>query len=215
MRKLRDGLVEVGLPANDLLKHGNSRVVYGVPLASNFREVLLGLDKNPKYYLSLKKALKQTELLAEFWRKRWLAGRIAREGIIEEVAKHALSYPITHGARVILPAEVETSSLDGRSLGVAVERIALCGPGLRIEIGYDCPALCDGFHEAEGAHRWSTGQGSVPEALLVSFGGVLIEVHLAETEMRYGLVAPAAASTARSSKCSSAKQRAGTQKGHR
>ncbi len=122
---------------------------------------------------------------------------------------------VSLASRSAVPAEVETSSLDGRSLGVAVERIALCGPGLRIEIGYDCPALCDGFHEAEVSHRWSTGQGSVPEALLVSFGGGLIEVHLAETEMRYGLVAPAAASTARSSKCSSAKQRAGTQKGRR
>jgi hypothetical protein len=107
MRKLRDGLVEVGLPADDLLKHGNSRVVYGVPLASNFRDVLLGLDKTPKYFLALKKAAEQTELLAEFWRKRWLAGRIARDGTIEEVTKHTLSYPITHGARVILPSSGE------------------------------------------------------------------------------------------------------------
>jgi hypothetical protein len=43
MRKLRDGLAEVGLPADELLLHGNKRVVYGVPLAENFREVLLGL----------------------------------------------------------------------------------------------------------------------------------------------------------------------------
>ena len=39
MRKLRDGLAEVGLPTDDLLCHGNPRVVYGVPLAHNFRDV--------------------------------------------------------------------------------------------------------------------------------------------------------------------------------
>lgn len=107
MRKLRDGLVEVGLPSDDLLKHGNSRVVYGVPLASNFREVLLGLDTAPKYFLPLRKVSEQTKQLAEFWRKRWLARRITRDGIIEEVTKHTLCYPIVHGARVILPTAGE------------------------------------------------------------------------------------------------------------
>jgi len=35
MRKLRDGLADVGLPAEELLLHGNPRVVYGVPIAKN------------------------------------------------------------------------------------------------------------------------------------------------------------------------------------
>jgi hypothetical protein len=105
MRKLRDGLAGVGLPADELLMHGNQRVVYGVPLAENFREVLLGRDKRPKYWLSLKNAEDSTKMLAEFWRKRWLAGRITRPGILEGVGKHTLSYPIVHGARVQLPDE--------------------------------------------------------------------------------------------------------------
>jgi aminoglycoside phosphotransferase len=87
--------------------HGNPRVVYGVPIAENFREVLVGRDRRPKYCLSLKKAREHSELLAEFWRKRWLAGRITRPGILEAVNKHTLSYPITHGARVRLPEEGE------------------------------------------------------------------------------------------------------------
>jgi hypothetical protein len=107
MRKLRDGLAGVGLPADELLMHGNPRVVYGVPIAENFREVLVGRDRRPKYCLSLKKAREHSELLAEFWRKRWLAGRITRPGILEAVNKHTLSYPITHGARVRLPEEGE------------------------------------------------------------------------------------------------------------
>lgn len=108
MRKLRDGLADVRLPAEDLLLHGNPRVVYGVPIAKNFREVLLGRDAKPKYLLSLKGAEKHTTLLAGFWRKRWMSGRITRPGILEEVAKHTLSYPITHGARVELPGDRES-----------------------------------------------------------------------------------------------------------
>jgi hypothetical protein len=107
MRKLRDGLAYVGLPADDLLLHGNSRVVYGVPIAENFREVLLGIDTRPKYHLSLKKGKDHTHLLGAFWRKRWLSGRITRPGILEDVAKHSMSYPISHGARVQLPDEYE------------------------------------------------------------------------------------------------------------
>ena len=105
MRKLRDGLAGVGLPADELLMHGNQRVVYGVPLAENFREVLLGREAKPKYWLSLKNAREHSDLLADFWRKRWLVGRITRPGILEAVNKHSLSYPITHGARVQMPED--------------------------------------------------------------------------------------------------------------
>jgi hypothetical protein len=115
MRKLRDGLAKIKLPADELLKHGNPRPVYAVPVASNFREVLLGADTKPKYFLSLKKAKHHSDLLAEFWRKRWLAGRVTRPGIIDEVSKHTLSYPVTHGARVPLPEDPEPDLFNPRS----------------------------------------------------------------------------------------------------
>jgi hypothetical protein len=105
MRKLRDGLAHVGLPAEDLLMHGNARVVYGIRVAENFREVLAGVDAKPKYFLSLANANEHTAKLGAFWRKRWLAGRITRPGILDEVEKHTLSYPVTHGARVRLPVD--------------------------------------------------------------------------------------------------------------
>jgi Domain of unknown function (DUF4338) len=103
MRKLRDGLIEVGLPADALLRHGNARVVYGVALAKNFREVLLGLAATPKYFLPLSRAKEQTKKLADYWRRRWLSKRIAVPGILESVSTHSLVYPIRHGARVSLP----------------------------------------------------------------------------------------------------------------
>ena len=111
MRKLRDGLSSVGLPADDLLMHGNPRVVYGIQIAKNFREVLLGMDAKPKYFLSVAKAKQFTANLAAFWRRRWLVGRIQRPGILEEVEKHTLSYPITHGARVHLQSDTNDVNL--------------------------------------------------------------------------------------------------------
>ena len=107
IRKLRDGLAAVGLPTDDLLRHGNSRVVYAVSLAANFREVLLGLSSTPRYLLAMRCLKKQTEKLADYWIRRWLFARIARAGVLKEVAQHALSYPISHGARVPLPEKDE------------------------------------------------------------------------------------------------------------
>jgi hypothetical protein len=93
-----------------------------------------------------------------------------------------------------VPAEVYPFSLDGRLLGVPVERIVLCGGGLRVEIGHDSPALGNGFHDDEAAHRWSDGQGFLPEGFLASFAGdIAIEVHLAPSALIYPSDCPAIA----------------------
>lgn len=107
IRKLRDGLAAVGLPTDDLLRHGNTRVVYAVSLADNFREVLLGLSSTPRYLVPRRSPKKQTQRLADYWIRRWLFARIAREDVLTEVAQHALTYPISHGARVPLPEKDE------------------------------------------------------------------------------------------------------------
>ena len=112
MRKIRDGLALLSLSADELLMHGNPRIVYAVKLANNCRNVLLGKDTKPHYIVPLKNARKKSEKITEFWRRRWLLGRIKREDVLSEVSKHGLSYPIVHGARVVLPAnEEETGSL--------------------------------------------------------------------------------------------------------
>jgi Domain of unknown function (DUF4338) len=117
MRKLREGLAELGLPSDELLRHGNARVVYGIQLAENFREVLLGLESRPRFLLPLSRVEASTERLAEFWRKRWLAGRVLREGILEAVEKHNLIHPITHGARVTLPSNGQLDLFDTKASG--------------------------------------------------------------------------------------------------
>lgn len=103
MRKIREALTKLGLPPDVLLKHGNKRVVYGVPLASNFRDVLLGVSTTPRFCLPMTRAKHRSAALAEFWRERWLSKRLEKPGLFQEVARHTMVYPIRHGAQVELP----------------------------------------------------------------------------------------------------------------
>ncbi len=74
----------------------------------------------------------------------------------------------------------------------------LRGTGPRIEIGHDSPALTEGFHDPEASHRWTDGRGCLAPGLVASFiGGFVVEVELAETELRY-VEAPSAAAEASS-----------------
>ena len=111
MRKLREGLEIIGFPSAEILNHGNKRILYSVPLAENFREVLLGIDQKPKYYISQTNSKIKTQLLVDYWTKRWLLNRTKNQKVLEEVEKHTLEYPITHGARV--PQILEEFSLEG------------------------------------------------------------------------------------------------------
>jgi Domain of unknown function (DUF4338) len=111
MRKIRQALELVRLPSDQLLNHGNRRVIYVIPLAKNFREMLLGRDVRPKYFLPLKHGKTATEALTAFWRRRWLARRIEATEVLQDVERHTLVYPVTHGARV--PPDVITAEDDG------------------------------------------------------------------------------------------------------
>jgi hypothetical protein len=110
----------------------------------------------------------------------------SRRGGICQFAVAPGTRRVALASRRAVPAEVYPDSLDGRALGVPVERIILCGAGLRVEIGHDCPALGDGFHDDEAAHRWSDGRGLLPEGLVGCFSGAItIEVHLAASALIY------------------------------
>ena len=104
MRKLREAFEIVDLPSDEILRHRNARIVYGVALARNFSEVLLGLAPRAQYLIPQAAPAKTTKKIAGYWRERWLLGRIGRPGVLENVAKHTLAYPVTHGGRVVLPA---------------------------------------------------------------------------------------------------------------
>jgi hypothetical protein len=101
MRKIRSALETLGLPSDLLLRHKSPRIVYSVPLASNFREVLLGRAVQPNYIVP--QTPSATAAIADYWRKRWLDGRIDHPWVLEQASAHTLAYPVTHGARVPLP----------------------------------------------------------------------------------------------------------------
>lgn len=112
MREVREALDRVGLPSDRLLRHGSSRVVYVVPLATNFREVLLGRDEQPEYIIPAGEASGETtQAVIDFWVRRWLSRRVMQDRILNAVEAHSLSYPIEHGARVPLPPAHEETPL--------------------------------------------------------------------------------------------------------
>ena len=71
-----------------------------------------GLLRNaPKFLKGL--ANDPTRMFQSLIEERWLNRRINRPGILDEVAKHALSHPIIHGARVQLPAVEDENFING------------------------------------------------------------------------------------------------------
>jgi len=111
LRKIRDGLDELGLPADRILNHGNPRLLYGVPLASNFRDVLTGLDAMPNFLFPQQKCSETTNAIAQYWCKRWLPPRLENHPeVIDAVAANDIRIPDRHSARVNLP-ELDTESL--------------------------------------------------------------------------------------------------------
>ena len=103
LRKVREGLSALGLPSDELLRHGRHRIVYLAPLIKNLRPFLLGLEGSPEYIYDLSDPARGTAAVAAWWRARWLSGRVEREEALAEVARHAAARPREHGARVPLP----------------------------------------------------------------------------------------------------------------
>lgn len=108
LRKLREGLALLGFPVSELLTHGLDKLVYAVPLVKNAREYLLGLDAEPDYLFALTQPKVHTTSIARWWAGRWAIPRLARPGTLDELAVHTLTYPIRHGARVVVPDEADS-----------------------------------------------------------------------------------------------------------
>lgn len=112
MRALREGLEKLGLDEEELLHHGQQKTMYGVKLAENAKEFLLGLEPQPRYLFDIDDAARSTSAIAQQWATRWLLPRLARPESVENLKVHTLVFPITHGARVLLPdGDLEQSSM--------------------------------------------------------------------------------------------------------
>jgi Domain of unknown function (DUF4338) len=106
-RKVRDGLDLLGWPANDLLRHGRHRIVYGVSLIENLLPYLLGIDKRPRYLFD-PTFRSDVERITDWWFERWVKARIRSEDVLTRVAANSLDRPVQHGGRVALPPSNES-----------------------------------------------------------------------------------------------------------
>jgi hypothetical protein len=70
------------------------------------------MEEKPIYIVPQSRPYETTKAIATFWKQRWLANRIRREGILDTVASHTLDYPVRHGGLVPMqPGESESPSL--------------------------------------------------------------------------------------------------------
>jgi hypothetical protein len=111
LRKVRLGLTSLGWPANELLKHGRERILYGVPLVENVRDYSLGIDAGPDYLLD-PEPRDAGESVATWWLERWALKRATQEQVLTAMRRHRLVRPIRHGARVPLPADDEVLPIE-------------------------------------------------------------------------------------------------------
>lgn len=102
LRKVRGGLDLLGWPSDVLLRHRRERIAYGVFLADNVLDYLLGIDTLPKYLAPLKRT-DDAQRVGRWWIERWLMRRAASAEVLARMANHSLNRPVRHGARVVLP----------------------------------------------------------------------------------------------------------------
>lgn len=77
LRKMKQGLRLIGFNPDRMLRHQQQRLIYAVPLSERSRDWLMERRTDLPDYLSEPSAYPQaTEAIAEFWRQRWLAGRL-------------------------------------------------------------------------------------------------------------------------------------------
>lgn len=105
MRKIREGLEELGFLADPLLRHGRHRVVYCIPLIRNVRDFMIGLDPKPEYLVPQDAPRAKSDAIVQWWRERWMRPRTLRPETLATLEAHTLIYPIRHGARVTLPPD--------------------------------------------------------------------------------------------------------------
>lgn len=101
LRGLRDGLMALGLEADELLVHGMERCMYGVKLAKNLERYLLGLDAQPEWVFDPEREAVRD--VGRWWIERWGSVRAKRDDVRDDIAREGLAHPIRHHARVELP----------------------------------------------------------------------------------------------------------------
>ena len=84
MRKIRRGLENLNLDG-ELLKHESPRVIYSIPLASDFREFLFGLTDDPDYLWEFEDPTAEQQEIYDHWKHRWVSKRIQKEWVLDDI----------------------------------------------------------------------------------------------------------------------------------
>ncbi|MFA5860318.1 MAG: Druantia anti-phage system protein DruA [Candidatus Thermoplasmatota archaeon] len=85
LRAIGMGLTDIGLDGR-LLKYSSRRLVYGVTLAENTREYLLGMEPKPRYGWRGRSARDVERAIAAHWVSRWALPRSLREAVVSALA---------------------------------------------------------------------------------------------------------------------------------
>ena len=91
IRVIRAALHGIGVDGNGILKHGIRREVYAVPLADNFRSVLLGHQQNVE-----SKTLPASEV-AGYCLKRWILPRAGRDDTYKDFTGRSVLSALQNG----------------------------------------------------------------------------------------------------------------------
>ena len=102
-RKVRHGFDLLQWPSDTLLQHGRQRIIYGISLVENLLPYLLRVDAEPSYKFR-RRGIGDVDAISEWWIYRWCYPRSKSPAVLEAVTAHRLTRPVSHGARVTLPA---------------------------------------------------------------------------------------------------------------
>lgn len=91
IRVVRTALEELGIDGNAVLKHGIEREVYAIPLATNWREILLGQQRNVR-----STTLPLADIVA-FCLQRWVLPRTERDKRYKKFARRRIAECLQNG----------------------------------------------------------------------------------------------------------------------
>lgn len=102
MRKIRRGLENLNLDG-ELLKHESPRVIYAVPLASDFREFLFGLEDDPDYLWEFEDPETEQQSIYDHWKHRWVSKRVQKGWVLDDIQSFDKDEDLRLGHEVDFP----------------------------------------------------------------------------------------------------------------
>lgn len=92
MRVTRAALEDLGIEANAMLKHGIEREVYAIPLATNYRKILLGEHTN------VRAVARPASEIAQYCLRRWIIPRASRDSRYKRFTRRAIMDALLNGS---------------------------------------------------------------------------------------------------------------------